>query len=347
MLRIRRKGSLKYFITASMLIVTGAILMIYSILFGPGISPTGERTIFYIPAGSTYEQVLDTIGKNLVVKNIHFLKWVAKKKKYPASIKPGRFMVESEMSYVSFINMLRSGNQAPVRVTFNNIRTIYDLAGKVGGQIEADSASIADFLSYPGNYSEDGFSRETVIAAFIPDTYELFWNTDAQGFYRRMVREYRKFWNGERMAKAGGKNLDPVEVAILASIIDDEVAKADEKPRIAGVYLNRLRRGMPLQACPTIKFALNDFTITRVLNKHLQIDSPYNTYKYPGFPPGPIGCPTKDGLEAVLNAEEHEYIFFAARADFSGYHNFSRTLAEHNRYANIYQKELDRRRIYK
>jgi UPF0755 protein len=149
------------------------------------------------------------------------------------------------------------------------------------------------------------------------------------------------------MAKAGGKNLDPVEVAILASIIDDEVAKADEKPRIAGVYLNRLRRGMPLQACPTIKFALNDFTITRVLNKHLQVDSPYNTYKYPGFPPGPIGCPTKDGLEAVLNAEEHDYIFFAARADFSGYHNFSRTLAEHNRYANIYQKELDRRRIYK
>lgn len=330
-----------------MLVIFAVILLIFSILYRPGISPFGERTIIYIPEGSAWEHVLDTIVKNLDVKNIHFLNWVANKKNYPARIKPGRFMVEQDMSYITFINMLRSGNQSPVRVTFNNIRTVYDLAGKVGGQIEADSASIADFLTDPVNYSEDGFSRETVISAFLPDTYELYWNTDARGFYRRMVKEYRNFWNGERIAKAGGKGLDPVEVAILASIIDDEVAKGDEKPRIAGVYLNRLKRGMPLQACPTIKFALNDFTITRVLNKHLGVDSPYNTYKYPGFPPGPIGCPTKEGLEAVLNAEEHDYIFFAARADFSGYHNFSRTLSEHNRYANTYQRELDKRRIYR
>jgi UPF0755 protein len=162
-----------------------------------------------------------------------------------------------------------------------------------------------------------------------------------------MLKEYKLFWNDQRLTKSNDLGLTPVEVAILASIIDDEVVKAEEKPRIAGVYLNRLKRGIPLQACPTIKFAMNDFTITRVLYKHLEFESPYNTYKYSGFPPGPIGCPSVEGLEAVLNAEKHDYIFFAAKADFSGYHNFSRTLSEHNRYAAIYQRELDKRKIFK
>ncbi|MFN8241846.1 MAG: endolytic transglycosylase MltG [Bacteroidales bacterium] len=161
------------------------------------------------------------------------------------------------------------------------------------------------------------------------------------------MNEYLKFWNDERQAKAKGNGLTPLEVSTLASIIDDEVRKPEEKPRIAGVYLNRLRRGMPLQACPTIKFAMNDFTITRILTKYLQVDSPYNTYKNKGLPPGPIGCPTRESLEAVLNAENHDYLFFVARADFSGYHNFSKTLAEHNRYAAEYQKELDKRKIYR
>jgi UPF0755 protein len=162
-----------------------------------------------------------------------------------------------------------------------------------------------------------------------------------------MLKEYTRFWNKERLARAGEKNLTRTEVAILASIVDDEVSKPDEKPRIAGVYLNRLSKGMPLQACPTIKFALNDFTITRILNKHLQVDSPYNTYIHTGFPPGPIRCPTIEGLDAVLNAEKHEYLFFVAKADFSGYHNFSKSLTEHNKYAALYQKELDRRKIFK
>ena len=193
-------------------------------------------------------------------------------------------------------------------------------------RLETDSASLISFLSDDSNYKADGFKKENIISLFIPDTYEMYWNTDAGSLYARMLKEYNLFWNQQRLAKAREKGLTPAEVAILASIIDDEVVKADEKPRIAGVYLNRIRRGMPLQACPTIKFALNDFTITRVLNKHLEVDSPYNTYKHSGFPPGPIGCPSIQGLEAVLNAEKHDYIFFAAKADFSGYHNFSRTL---------------------
>jgi len=251
------------------------------------------------------------------------------------------------LSYNALIDLLRSGRQSPVNVTFNNIRTLNDLAGRVGGKIEADSAEIINFLSDPDNYAKDGFTKDNIIAVFIPNTYEFFWNTSASEFYDRMLKEYKKFWNKDRLARAKEKNLDPLEVSILASIIDDEVTKADEKPKIAGVYLNRLKRGIPLQACPTIKFALNDFTITRVLTKHLSFESPYNTYKYRGFPPGPIGCPSIEGIEAVLDAEDHDYLYFAAKADFSGYHNFSRTLSEHNRYAADYQRELNRRRIYR
>ena len=285
--------------------------------------------------------------QTILLKTENFFDWVAKKKNYPALIKPGRYIIDQDFSYNAFINMLRSGRQTPVRITFQNIRTLNQLAGKIGRQIEADSAQIMSFLSDDSNYIADGFKKETVIAVFIPNTYEIYRNTDARGLYNRMLKEYRKFWDGDRMARASEKGLDPVEVAILASIIDDEVVKADEKPRIAGVYLNRLKRGIPMQACPTIKFALNDFTITRVLYKHLQINSPYNTYMHGGFPPGPIGCPSIEGIEAVLNAEDHDYLYFAARADFSGYHNFSRTLAEHNHYAAIYQKELNKRKIFK
>jgi len=271
---------------------------------------------------NTYEEVFGMITDSLDIENPEILDWVARKKSYPSLIKPGRYLFSGEMSYVDVIDRLRSGDQQPVEVTFNNIRTLNDLAGKVGKQIEADSAEIIAFIEDTSNYAEDGFSRETVIAVFIPNTYEMYWNTSAEGFYKRMLQEYHKFWNEERTNKAAAKGLDPIGVSILASIIDDEVVKADEKPRIAGVYLNRLDRGMLLQACPTIKFALNDFTITRVLNKHLIVESPYNTYKYKGLPPGPIGCPTIEGINAVLNAEEHDYIFFAAKADFSGYHNF-------------------------
>jgi UPF0755 protein len=317
------------------------------LLYRSTVTIKGDRAVIYIPEGADFNSVMDTLNTKLNISNPGILVWVAGKKNYPDHIKAGRFVIEKEQSCISLINMLRSGNQSPVRVTFNNIRSIQQLAGKVGGRIEADSASITDFLSDQRNYAKDGFSRENVISVFIPDTYELYWNTDAYAFFRRMVKEYRNFWNEDRIAKAKELGLTPVEVAILASIVDDEVLKASEKPTIAGVYINRLKRGIPLQACPTIKFAMNDFTITRVLKKHLKFDSPYNTYMHKGFPPGPIGCPTKEGLDAVLNAEKHDYLFFVAKADFSGYHHFSRTLAEHNRYADEYQRELDKRKIFK
>lgn len=342
------KKKLFYLLSVPGFLILIASIIIYRIFFGINVITDKNKKAIYIPTGSSYEQVLDSIDSKLVIKNKKAFNWLARQKKYPSMIRPGRYVISKNLSYNSLINLLRSGRQSPVRITFNNnVRTLNEIAGKIGRQIESDSSLIMGFLSDDSNYLKDGFKKETLISLFIPNTYEFYWNTDPKQLYNRMLREYRLFWNDKRLSEAKEKGLDPVQVAILASIIDDEVAKNDEKPKIAGVYLNRLRMGIPLQACPTIKFALNDFTITRVLKKYLLIDSPYNTYKHNGFPPGPIGCASVEGMEAVLNAEKHDYIFFAARADFSGYHNFSRTLSEHNRYASLYQKELDKRKIFK
>jgi UPF0755 protein len=337
-----------------LIILSGSVLLIlillaiaYRNVFGLNVSSTKNQSVLYIPTGSSYEQVMDTLEARLIIKNKKVLRWLAIKKHYPQLIKPGRYVIDKGLSYNSLINKLRSGRQTPLKITFSYVRTLNQIAGKIGKQIEADSTQIIGFFSDESNYSRDGFKKENIISLFIPNTYEFYWNTSARELYSRMMKEYSLFWNDKRMSKAKEKGLNPHEVSILASIIDDEVSKPDEKARIAGVYLNRLKRGMPLQACPTIKFALNDFTITRVLKKYLEVDSPYNTYKHSGFPPGPIGCATIEGIEAVLNAEQHDYVFFAAKADFSGYHNFSRTLSEHNHYAMLYQKELDKRKIFK
>jgi UPF0755 protein len=316
-------------------------------IFSSSIQPKGTKATIYIPESASYDQAMDSLKANLEIKNTKVLEWIAEKKKYPQLVKPGKYVIDRSLSCNELINILRGGRQTPVKITFSNIRTLYELAGRFGGQIEADSAQIIGFFSDPENYSKDGFKREDVISVFIPDTYEFYWNTGAGKLYKRMLKEYHKFWNTERLQKSEAINLTQVEVSTLASIIDEEVLKQDEMPRIAGVYINRLKRGIPLQADPSIKFAINDFTVSRILYKHLEIDSPYNTYKHTGLPPGPIRCASIEAIDAVLNAEKHDYLYFAAKADFSGYHYFSRTLSEHNRYANMYQKELNRRRIFK
>lgn len=324
-----------------------AALLIYRLFWGISVTPPEGRAVILIPEEASYQQAIDSVVVNLQINNKNLLLWLAERKKYPDLVKPGKYVIDKPLSYNELINILRGGRQTPVRITFNNIRTINELAGRIGGQIQADSADIVNFFADPVNYSKDGFKPENVIAVFIPDTYEFYWNTGAEKLYSRLIREYRRFWNSDRLRKSEDISLTPLEVSTLASIVDEEALRNDEKPRIAGVYLNRLRKGIPLQADPTIKFAINDFTVNRILYKHLGIDSPYNTYKYRGLPPGPIGCPSIEGIDAVLNAEKHDYIFFAARADFSGYHNFSRTLTEHNRYASQYQRELNRRRIFR
>jgi UPF0755 protein len=336
-----------YSLSCAGLIVLIVLFLIYRNLLGINIIEGKPNQVIYIPTGSSYEQVMDTIGSKLVIKNRKFFDWLAKKKNYPSLIKPGRYVIDKNMSYNGLINQLRSGRQSTIRITFSNLRTINQIAGKICKQIEADSVQIIDFLSDVSNFEADGFKRENVISIFVPNTYDFYWNTNARGLYLRMLKEYRSFWTSQRLSKAKEIGLDQKEVTTLASIIDAEASKPEEKPRIAGVYLNRLKRGIPLQADPTIQFALNDISVTRVLKKYLLVDSPYNTYKFTGLPPGPIGCPTIDGIDAVLNAEKHDYLFFAARADFSGFHNFSRTLSEHNHYALLYQKELNRRKIFK
>lgn len=335
-------------VVSALTIILLTILFVgYDLFFARNVKPVSGRAVIYIHDGSSYNEAMDSVKANLVVDNIRILEKLAVRKNYPNNVKPGRYVIDKPMSYNALVNILRGGKQTPINITFGRLRTLNDLAGKIGGQIEADSTEIIEFLTEEQNYSKDGFKRETIIALFIPNTYELYWNTSARKLYNRMYREFKGFWNTERTRKSEEIGLSPVEVSILASIIDEEASKSDEKPRIAGVYLNRLRKGIPLQADPTIKFAVNDFKLNRVLYKHLEIDSPYNTYKYPGLPPGPIGCSSIESIDAVLNAEKHDFLYFAAKPDFSGYHNFSRTLSEHNRYADQYRRELNRRRIFR
>ena len=321
------------------------ILFLWIIVLRENVKP-GEPVRIYLPTGSDFRSLTDSLDSADLLRNRESFIITSRLKSFGKTVKSGSYVIEPGMSNNSLVNMLRSGRQTPVKVTFNNIRTLDELAGRIGGQIEADSASLSEFFGDESNYSADGFDIRTLIAVFIPDIYELYWSVDPRGFYRRMLKEYRDYWNDDRTSIAKGLGLTPQEVSVLASIVDEEASRVDEKPRIAGLYLNRLATGMPLQADPTVKFAVNDFTLRRILNIHLEVESPYNTYKYAGLPPGPIRCPSRSGLDAVLNAEEHEYLFMVARFDGTGYHHFSRTLAEHNRYAAAYRRELNRRRIY-
>jgi UPF0755 protein len=340
------KKSIPFF-SAVLIILIVVFYAGYSLTLAPNVRPVSGRAAIYIPDGASFDQAIDSVNAVLIIKNPGIFRQIAVRKNYPHSVKSGRYIIDKPISYNALINILRGGRQTPLEVTFSKLRTLNELAGRIGGQIEADSAEIIDFFSDQANYADDGFTKENVIAVFIPNTYEFFWNTTARKLYSRMLREYRKFWNDDRIKKSQAIGLTPVEVSILASIVDEEASRGDEKPRIAGVYLNRLKRGIPLQADPTVKFAVNDFTLNRILYKHLETESPYNTYRHSGLPPGPIGCASIEGIDAVLNAENHDFLYFAAKSDFSGYHNFARTLAEHNRYASQYRRELNRRKIYR
>lgn len=326
-------------------IITAATL-IRSVAYRPNAGPEAPYRIL-IKDETSVNDLKDTLFSLGALKNRKSFVTAVRLKSFSGTVKPGSYRIEEGVSNNQIINMFKAGRQSPVNVTFNNIRTLNELAGKIGGQIEADSAAIMSFFADNANYSGDGFTYQTMISLFIPDTYQFYWTTNAGELYERMLKEYEKFWNDERLASAAAAGMKPLEVSVLASIIDEETTMNDEKPRMAGVYLNRLRLGIPLQSDPTVKFALNNFTIRRVLKQHLMVDSPYNTYIHRGLPPGPVRCPTKNTIDAVLNAEKHDFVYFVAKSDFSGYHQFSRTLSEHNRYANEYQRELNRRKIYR
>ena len=338
----------------TVLIVLG-ILLVFALAFGYWLYKTvmspnvhtidGKDVELFIPTGSDYEQVKDILQEANFIFNEKSFNWLAQKKELPSNIHPGRYVLKNGMNSNQLVNMLRGGLQTPVKVTFNNIRNVDMLAGRIANQIEADSISISNLLHNQDYINQLGFNNYTIPALFLPDTYEFYWNTDAEGFVVRMFQEYNKFWNEERKQQAQSKGLTPIQVSTLASIVNKETNMSDEMPRVAGVYLNRLKNNWLLQADPTLVFAWNDFTIKRVLDRHKEIESPYNTYKYPGLPPGPICIPSLTAVKAVLNAEDHHYFYFCAKEDFSGYHNFAKTLAEHNRNAVKYQQALNQRGI--
>ncbi|MFW5886383.1 MAG: endolytic transglycosylase MltG [Bacteroidota bacterium] len=320
----------------------------YKKIFQPNVSIDGKKSAYiYIPTGSGLQDVVNLLYQNNYIIDRGAFEWLAEKKNYKNHVKAGRYRVKNKMSNNELINLLRSGNQDPVNVILNNIRTKAELASQVSENLEADSNSIARLLNNNVYLAKFGLNTETVRGIFIPNTYEFFWNTSAKEFFERMYSEYDKFWKQERVEKAKQLNLSKLEVMTLASIVEEETIKRDERPKVAGVYINRLKKNMPLQADPTVRYALQDFTIKRILKKHLEIDSPYNTYKNKGLPPAPINMPSIGAIDAVLNFSNHEYLYFCAKDDFSGYHAFAKTYTEHLRNARAYQKALNKKRIWK
>ena len=340
--RIRRTLLIIFALLLFLAILAG--IWIYRSVMRPNVmTPEKKDYSLYIPTGATFEQVKDSLYLHNLINNRNSFEWVCRQKDYPEHVRPGRYVLQNGMSNYKLCNMLRGGLQTPVQVKFNNIRDIKGLSGRIGRQIEADSIELLRYFGDQGAIERLGFNLQTIPVMFLPNTYEFYWNTNAEQFAERMKTEYDKFWDKDRMAKASSIGLSPVQVSILASIVDKETNKTDEMPRIAGVYLNRLKSGWLLQADPTLVFALGDFELKRVLNVHKEVESPYNTYKYPGLPPGPICIPSLASINAVLNAESHNYFYFCAKEDFSGYHNFAKTLTEHNQNALRYQRALNNR----
>lgn len=306
-----------------------------------------EETVYiYIEPSTKYDEIVDQIKKQVNLPSEKFFKIISEKMKYPETIKTGRYAIRDGMTIPEIIRMLRSGNQSAVKLTFNNMRTNENLAGRISNQLMLDSVELLNVLKDETKLEVLGFDTNTIAAMFIPNTYEVYWDTSIDNLMNRMKKEYTSFWNESRKDKAKEIGLSPIEVSILASIVEEEATYSDEYSIVAGLYLNRLKRGQRLEADPTIKFALNDFSLRRILYKHLEVESPYNTYRNEGLPPGPIRIPSIKGIDATLSPQDHKYLFMCAKEDLSGRHNFATTHAEHLRNAARYQRALNERKIY-
>jgi UPF0755 protein len=305
-----------------------------------------KKTEIYIPSNSTLEEVADSLLSAKIIKNpSKFLNHI-NLSEY-SSVKGGHYVVPKNMTYRKLIKMLCLGQQTPVNMVISGVvRTKYRLAGLLSKQMEADSASLLNALNDSLFLKELNFTPDNSILLFMPNTYNIYWNRGVKQLFKDMKREYDKYWNSTRCEKLKLLGLTREEAMILASIVMEESSKYDELPSIAGVYINRLRKKMPLQADPTVKYAVNDFSLRRVLTAHTKFDSPYNTYMYKGLPPGPVCIPEQRVIDAVLNYEKHDYLYFCAKEDFSGYHVFAKTLQQHNQNANAYRNALNRRGIF-
>jgi len=316
---------------------------VYKAMIKPNTAFNNEAAYIYVPTNASYQDVRNQLEP--LLDDINSFDALAKRKKYTSYIKPGRFEIKKGMSNNDIINSIRSKN-LPIKVSFNNQESLEKLAGRVAMQIEADSLSLLKAMNDEAFLEKHNFSKATALGMYLPNSYEFFWNTSAEAFRNRMLKEYKRFWNENRTQKAKAIGLSPDEVITLASIVHEESKQVSEQPRIAGVYINRLKIGMPLQADPTLKFAAyqlpeyKNTIIKRVLNIHKDIDSPYNTYKNQGLPPGAIAMPDISAINAVLNYEKHNYLYFAADAERLGFHKFAKNLSQHNANARAYQRYL-------
>lgn len=319
----------------------------YQILFTPNILVDQDERFVAIYDGTTFKELQNQLYEEHIVNDLVSFSLMAKLMHLDEQLKTGMYLLKSNMSNIDAIRLLRAGLQSPVKLTFNSVRKIEELAPKLTANLQMDSTEMAPFLLSDSVARVYGFDSHTFISMFLPNTYEVYWTASPMDVLDRMKKEYDRFWNAERSQKAEALGLTKAEATTLASIVDAETNRMDEAPNIAGVYLNRLAKGYPLQADPTLVYAIGDFSIRRILLKDRDFESPYNTYKYKGLPPGPINMPSIAAIEAVLNHEDHRYLYFCAKDDFSGYHTFAKTLKEHNVNAKKFQHALNQQRIYR
>lgn len=324
-------------------LVLGAAVAVWGVISFKGDAVLKEREL-YVGRDTSYQALIDSLKPS--IKHHLAFDIYAERLNLKESYKVGHYLVQEGMDVIQIVRMIKLGLQTPVNVTMNNVKIPAQLAGKLAPQLEADSVELVEVFTDEALAKELGFdSPLTMFSIFLPNTYEFYWTVSPRDFVDRMYKEYKRFWDGDRDKKRERTGLNRVEVATLASIVYEETRKVDEMPRVAGVYMNRLRMGMPLQADPTIKYAMQDFGLRRILNRHLKTPSPYNTYLNRGLPPSPICMPSIEAIDAVLNYEKHDYVYFCARPTFDGYHNFAKNYSEHLRNARAYQAELNKRNI--
>lgn len=341
----KNKRKILYWIIGALLLAGIAVGgYLYSTVFKP--FKLSETVYVYIDREKSYENVVQQLKEKANLPSEKVFRMLAERMNYPSTVKTGRYAIKDGMTMPDAIRMLRSGNQEPVKITFNNMRTKENLAARISQQLMMDSTTLLNALSDGAQAEKYGFSSENFVSMFIPNTYEVYWDTSVDNLMSRMKKEYGAFWNEDRLSKAKKLGLTPLEVSTLASIVEEEATYADEYPIVAGLYLNRLKKGMRLEADPTVKFAVGDFSLRRILFRHLEVESPYNTYKNTGLPPGPIRVPSIKAIDGALSPQEHNYLFMCAKDDLSGRHNFAVTHAEHARNAARYQRALNERGIY-
>ncbi len=334
-----KKSKMIIFLVGSTLLIT-FVFYFYQILFTANILVDEADRLFVIKSGTTYRQVLTDLHRQRFVNDMVSFGFLARLKKFDRKIQPGRYMLRRNMTNLQALDALMGGRREVVTITFTHVRLLSDLDDRITKNIGVTTEEFEEALDHFIESNTEGFTRENILSMFIPNTYQVYYNVVPEELVERMNMEYKRFWTEERRAKATAAGLNPIEVSILASIVQAETIKQDEAPIVAGLYINRLKKGIPLQADPTLVYAIGDFSIKRVLNEHKEVDSPYNTYKNAGLPPGPINMPTIANIDAVLDYDHNNFLYMCAREDFSGYHNFATNLSAHNVNAARYQRAL-------